>query len=71
MLFVFAANFLMLGYLGIQPATPVYTLLSRIGTLIYFGYFPLLFVLSLREKGKPLPTRVTYKGHSGTAPTIR
>lgn len=65
MLFVFAANFIMLGYMGIQPVTPLFTILSRIGTLVYFGYFPLLFVLSLRERGKPLPERVTYKGRSG------
>ena len=65
MLFVFAANFIVLGYLGIQPATPVYTILSRICTFIYFAYFPLLFVLSRNEKGKPLPERVTYKGRSG------
>ena len=65
MLFVFAANFIMLGWLGLQVATPTYTWLSRLGTLIYFGYFPLLFVLSRNEKGRPLPTRVTYKGHSG------
>lgn len=63
MLFVFAANFLMLGFLGIKPATDLYTLMSRIGTLIYFGYFPLLFVLSRNERGKPIPERVTYKGH--------
>jgi len=66
MLFVFAANFIMLGYLGVQVATPLYTLLSRIGTLVYFGYFPLLFILSRNEKGKPLPDRVTYQG-SATA----
>ena len=65
MLFVFAANFVMLGWLGLQVATPTYTLLSRVGTLIYFGYFPLLFVLSRNERGKPLPERVTYKGHAG------
>ena len=65
MLFVFAANFIVLGYLGIQPATPVYTILSRICTFIYFAYFPALFFLSRNERGKPLPERVTYKGRSG------
>jgi len=66
MLFVFAANFLMLGYLGIKPATELYTWMSRIGTLIYFGYFPLLFILSRNEKPRiPVPDRLTYKS---TAP---
>jgi len=66
MLFVFAANFIVLGYLGIQPATPIYTIVTRICTILYFAYFPLLFILSRNEKGKPLPDRVTYKG-SATA----
>jgi len=68
MLFVFAANFIMLGYLGVQVATPLYTWMSRLGTLIYFAYFPLLFVLSRNEKGKPLPERVTYHGSAEPEP---
>ncbi|SDI41672.1 ubiquinol-cytochrome c reductase cytochrome b subunit [Ferrimonas sediminum] len=55
----FVVCFIILGYLGAVPATPTLTLLARICTLGYFGFFVLLFVYSKNEKCKPLPERVT------------
>ncbi len=62
-LMIFAAGFLLLGALGTQPATAMNTLLSRVGTVIYFGYFIFLFVYTAfdLEKTKPVPERVTMK----------
>ncbi|WP_341937807.1 ubiquinol-cytochrome c reductase [Marinimicrobium sp. C2-29] len=39
MLMVFAAMFVVLGYLGVQSPTTGRTLLSQIATVFYFGYF--------------------------------
>jgi len=59
LLFTFVAAFIMLGYLGVKPVTPLYTILSQIGTFIYFGFFVGLYFLSKYETTKPLPERVT------------
>jgi ubiquinol-cytochrome c reductase cytochrome b subunit len=56
---VFAVSFLALGYLGLQPATGVYTVLSRVFTILYFAFFVLMPFYSRMEKTKPVPTRVT------------
>ena len=66
----FLVAFVVLGYMGLQVSTPTYTLISRIGTFIYFAFFPLLWVVSRYEMNnpnatKPVPERVTYKGHAG------
>lgn len=60
---IFALGFLLLGYLGTQPATGVNTMLSRVGSVIYFGYFIFLFVYTAfgLERTKPVPERVTMK----------
>jgi ubiquinol-cytochrome c reductase cytochrome b subunit len=62
-LFVFAANFLMLGYLGLQHPTDAITMASRIGTTIYFLFFGLMPWFTGIEKTKPVPERVTYHAH--------
>ncbi len=59
LLFTFAIAFVILGYMGMQSPTPVGTLISRICSLIYFGFFIALFFISRNEKTKPLPERVT------------
>jgi len=59
LLTLFCIAFLVLGYLGMQAPTPAGTAVSRICTLIYFGYFIGLFVISKNEKTKPVPERVT------------
>src|ERR1700749_3087180 len=42
MLAVFVVSFIMLGYLGLQPAEGLYTLLARIFAVGYFAYFFLM-----------------------------
>lgn len=57
---LFTVSFIALGYLGMQPATPVYTNLARVATFFYFAFFLLLPWLSKADKTKPVPERVTY-----------
>ncbi len=62
-LYSFAISFLALGYLGMQPPTPAFTMASRIFTAVYFAYFLLMPWYSSIDKTKPVPTRVTYHAH--------
>jgi len=52
-------SFVILGYLGVVIATPERTLLARILTAVYFGYFILMPWYTSIEKTKPVPERVT------------
>lgn len=56
---VFVISFIVLGYLGVKPATDVYTIMARIFTFLYFAFFIFLWFYSKREKIKPLPERLT------------
>ncbi|MGM0517636.1 MAG: cytochrome b [Pseudomonadota bacterium] len=58
-LFLFAAAFIGLGYLGTQPATELATWAARLLSVIYFGFFVALFFISRRERTKPVPERLT------------
>lgn len=58
-LIVFCISFVALGVLGVLPATPTYTVLARIFSFTYFGYFALLWIYSKNEKTKPLPVRLS------------
>ncbi len=58
----FVVSFLILGFLGTQPATGVYTAMSRFFTVIYFAFFLLMPVYTKMEKTKPVPDRVVYHG---------
>ncbi|MBJ7262326.1 MAG: cytochrome bc complex cytochrome b subunit [Burkholderiaceae bacterium] len=60
---VFIVNFLMLGYLGTQPPSDAFNLMSQIGTLIYLGFFLLMPIWSRLGTFKPEPDRVTFKPH--------
>jgi ubiquinol-cytochrome c reductase cytochrome b subunit len=57
---VFVVNFCMLGWLGIEPPSPLYEKMSQIGTLIYFGFFLLMPWWSRLGQFKPVPDRVTF-----------
>ncbi len=57
----FTVAFVVLGYLGALPATPVYTIAARVATVMYFGFFLALWLYSKNEKTKPVPERVTCK----------
>ena len=56
---IFVIVFIVLGYYGTQTVTPAGTLISQIGTLIYFAFFLLMPWYSSMDKTKPVPDRVT------------
>ncbi|KEQ17455.1 cytochrome b [Endozoicomonas numazuensis] len=56
---LFAVVFIILTWLGTQPATVVYTLIAQICTLFYFAFFLLMPFYTRWEKTKPVPERVT------------
>jgi ubiquinol-cytochrome c reductase cytochrome b subunit len=56
---LFVISFVGLGYLGMLPVTPLYTLLSQILTTVYLGFFLLMPWYSKIDKCKPVPERVT------------
>jgi ubiquinol-cytochrome c reductase cytochrome b subunit len=60
---LFAASFVLLGYLGLQPATGLYVVLARISTVVYFAFFWLMPFYTLIDPVKPVPERVTYHAH--------
>ena len=60
---VFVAFFLVLGYLGSQPPSATANYISQAGTLVYFGFFVLMPWWSRMGTFKPVPSRVTFKGH--------
>ena len=59
-LIAFVVAFIVLGYYGMQPVTPAGTWISRLCSLIYFGFFVALWFISRDEKTKPVPERVNY-----------
>jgi ubiquinol-cytochrome c reductase cytochrome b subunit len=56
---IFAVSFIVLAWLGLQPADPFLTLLAQIFTSLYFAYFLLMPIYSSIDKTKPVPERVT------------
>ena len=60
---VFVINFLILGYLGVLPPSPIGEIVSQVGTLFYFGFFLLMPWWSRIGEFKPVPSRVTFKPH--------
>ncbi len=63
-LIVFAAAFVVLGYLGVKSPTTGRTILSQICTIIYFAYFIGMPFWTKMEKTLPEPERVQKKGLS-------
>ena len=60
---LFTVSLLVLGYLGLQPATGLYVVLARIFAVIYFAYFLLMPLYTKLDPVKPVPERVTYHAH--------
>ena len=58
-LIAFAINFVILTWLGTQPATALYTLIGQITSFLYFAFFLLMPWFTRFEKTKPVPERVT------------
>jgi len=59
----FAISFISLGYLGLMPATPAYTLAARFFAVIYFAFFLLMPWYTRIDQTRPVPERVTYHSH--------
>jgi ubiquinol-cytochrome c reductase cytochrome b subunit len=59
----FVVWFLILGWLGVEPPSPLKTLLAQIGTIYYFGFFLLMPWWSRLGEFKPVPERVVFQAH--------
>lgn len=60
---IFVINFLILGYLGVQPPSPIGERVSQVGTLFYFGFFLLMPWWSRLGTFKRVPDRVIFAAH--------
>ena len=60
---IFVINFLVLGYLGVQPPSPSGERISQIGTLFYFGFFLLMPWWSKLGTFKTVPDRIIFAAH--------
>ena len=60
---VFVVSFVILGYLGIQPPSPVFEKISQVCTIYYLGFFLAMPFWSKLGTFKQVPTRVTFKSH--------
>jgi len=60
-LWLFTISFLILGFLGTQPVTALYTLMAQICSIIYFAFFILMPFYTKIDNDKPVPERVTFK----------
>ncbi len=60
---IFVINFLVLGYLGMEPPSTIGGRVSQAGTLFYFGFFLLMPWWSRLGTFKPVPSRVTFSAH--------
>ncbi|WP_341911975.1 cytochrome bc complex cytochrome b subunit [Polaromonas sp. YR568] len=60
---IFVVNFLVLGYLGINPPSLINERVSQVGTLFYFGFFLLMPWWSRLGTFRPVPDRVTFAAH--------
>ncbi len=60
---IFVLWFVVLGYLGIQAPSAVFTLVSQIGTFCYFAFFLLMPWWSRKGPFKTPPERITFKPH--------
>ncbi len=57
----FVVSFVGLGWLGLMPATPTYTVISRVLSVVYFAFFILMPWYTKIDKCKHEPDRVTSK----------
>jgi ubiquinol-cytochrome c reductase cytochrome b subunit len=58
---IFVIVFFILGFLGTQPVTPLFTVMSQVCSVLYFLFFLLMPIYTKHDKTKPVPERVTFK----------
>ncbi len=63
LLIFFVIAFAALGYLGIQPPSPIGSIVSQVGTILYFAFFLAMPIWSQIGTFKPVPERVTFTPH--------
>ena len=56
---IFAVSFIVLAYLGMQPASALGTFVARVFTILYFLFFLLMPIYTKPEATLPVPERVT------------
>ena len=56
---VFVVSFVMLGWLGMEPVTPLNVFLARVFTVLYFAFFILMPWYTSIGKAKKVPKRLT------------
>ena len=56
----FVITFLVLGKLGTMPAEPIYVMIARVFSVLYFAFFLLMPYYTTIDKTKPVPERVVY-----------
>lgn len=57
---MFVITFLVLGKLGTMPAEPIYVMMARVFSVLYFAFFLLMPYYTTIDKTKPVPERVVY-----------
>jgi ubiquinol-cytochrome c reductase cytochrome b subunit len=57
---LFTIAFLTLGWLGMQPPTPLYTAISRVCSVVYFLFFLAMPWYTASDNDKPVPERVRW-----------
>ena len=55
---IFLADCFLLGYVGAHPPEGNLVLIGQLGTLAYFAFFPLLWIIGKVEKPRPLPQSI-------------
>ena len=60
---IFVINFLILGYLGVQPPSAIGERVSQLGTLFYFGFFLLMPWWSRLGTFGQVPDRIVFAPH--------
>jgi len=58
---VWVACFLILGYLGVLPPSPVGKIVSQICSILYLAFFAFMPWFSRLDKTQPVPERVTFE----------
>ncbi len=58
----FTGSFLVLAWLGMQPASELFVMMARVFTALYFGFFLLMPYYTVIDKTKPVPERVVWHG---------
>lgn len=56
---LFVISFILLGYLGLVPPSPVRAVLAQVCTVLYFSFFIFMPIYTTLDRCKPVPERVT------------